>query len=79
MSRALQYPEISFTHLRKKGHVSVVYVDDSYLHCKTYEQCLQNTTNRINILQKLGFTINPIKSCLKPKQKITFLGFDIDS
>ena len=26
--------KIPFTLLRKKGHVSVVYVDDSYLQCK---------------------------------------------
>ena len=70
--------KIAFTHLRKRGHVSVVYVDDSYLQGKTYEQCLQNITDSINILQELGFTIHPIKSCLTPKQKIIFLGFEID-
>ena len=67
-----------FTHLRKKGHVSLVYVDDSFLQGKTYKQCLRNITDTINILQELGFKIHPIKSCLTPKQKITFLGFEID-
>ena len=71
--------KIPFTYLRRKGHLSVVCVDDSYLQGKTYEQCLQNITGSINILQELRFTIHPIKSWLTPKQKITFLGFEIDS
>ena len=37
--------KIPFTHLRKKVHVSVAYVDDSYLQGKTYEQCVQNITD----------------------------------
>ena len=37
------------------------------------------TVDSINILQELGFTAYPIKSCLTPKQKITFLGFEISS
>lgn len=30
--------KVPFTHLRKKGHLSVVYVDDTYLEGKTYEE-----------------------------------------
>lgn len=71
--------KIPFAHLRKKDHVSIVYVDDSYLQGKTYKQCLKNITDSINILQELVFTIHPIKSCFTPKQKITFLGFEFDS
>ena len=37
------------------------------------------TVDSINILQELGFTAYPVKSCLTPKQKITFLGFEINS
>lgn len=56
--------KIPFTHLSKKDHVSVVYVDDNYLHGKVYKQCLQNITDSINILQESAFKIHPIKSCL---------------
>ena len=58
--------KIPSTHLKKKGHESLVSVDDSYLQGKTYEQCLQNIADSINILQKLGFRIHSIKSCLMP-------------
>ena len=58
--------KIPSTHLRKKNRVSVVYIDDNYLQGKTYEQCLQNITDSINILQESGFTIHPITSCLTP-------------
>ena len=44
-----------FTCLRKKFHASVVCLDDSYLQGNTYEQCLKNINNSINILQELGF------------------------
>ena len=56
--------KIPFTHLSKKDHISVVYVDNNYLHVKVYEQCLQNITDSINILQESAFKIHPIKSCL---------------
>ena len=71
--------KVPFTYLRKKGHLSVVYVDDSYLQGKTYQECLNNIRDSISILQELGFTIHPTKSSLIPKQNINFLGFDIDS
>ena len=68
--------KIPFTFLRKKGHVSVVYVIDSYLQGKTMNNaCIDN----MDVLQELGFTMHPIKSCLSPKQKIIFSGFEIDS
>ena len=71
--------KIPLTRLRKKGHVSVVYLGDSYLQGNTYKQCLKNISNSINILQELGFSIHPFKSGLTPKQKIRFLKFEIDS
>ena len=33
----------------------------------------------MKLLQSLGFTIDPEKSALKPKQKLTFLGFVLNS
>ena len=64
--------KIPLRNLRKKDHVSIIYTDDRYLQGKTYEQCFQNITGSINILQELGFTIHPIKLSLTPKQNITF-------
>ena len=70
--------KVPFFYLRKKGHPSVVYVDDSYLQGSTKEKCLENVHDTIVLLQSLGFTIHPDKSIFEPAQKITFLGFIID-
>ena len=59
----------AFSYLREIGYLSVVYVDDSCLQGKTFEECLQNITETVKLLQSLGFTIDPEKSVLKPKQK----------
>ena len=64
-----------FSYLRKIGYLSVAYVDDPYLHGETFEECLQNITETVKLLQPLGIAIYPEKSVLKPSQKLTFLGF----
>ena len=71
--------KVFFSHLRSKGFVSVVVVDDSYLQGNTFKSCLHHIENTMELLQNLGFTIHPIKSILTPTQRITFLGFVIDS
>ena len=53
--------------------------DDSYLQGNTCEACFHNIESTIELLQNLGFTIQPTKSILTPTQRITFLGFLIDS
>ena len=68
-----------FAQLRKMGHLSVIYVDDSYLQGETLLQCQNNVSETVVLLQSLGFTVHPEKSVLEPKQKIVFLGFIIDS
>ena len=62
-----------------KGFTSEVFVGDSYLQGNTYKACLHNIKNTIELLQNLGFTRHPTKSILTPTQRITFLGFVIDS
>ena len=69
----------AFFYLRKVGYLSVVYVDDSYLQGETFEECLQNITETVKLLQSLGFTIDPEKSVLQRTQKLTFLGFVLNS
>ena len=68
-----------FSFLRKKGHQSVVFVDDSYLQSDTYHECEKNITDTVQLLISLGFTIHAEKSVLVPKQEIIFLGFVINS
>ena len=71
--------KVPFASLRGEGHISVVYVDDSYLQGDTMDSCFKNITDTIDLLQKLGFTIHPAKSVFKPSRQLEFLGFIINS
>ena len=53
----------AFSYLREIKYLSVVYVDDSYLQGETFEECLQNITETVKLLQSLGFTIHPKNLC----------------
>ena len=77
-----EFPKVMFPpfkHLRFKGHLSVKYLDDSFLIGETTRICLNNITGTINLLRSIGFTIHPDKSAFVPTMKIKFLGFIIDS
>ena len=68
-----------FSSLRKLGHISVVYIDDSWLASKDYDSCVNNIAETITFLDRLGFVIHPEKSILIPTQEITFFGFILTS
>ena len=68
-----------FKVLREEGDLSVVYVDDVYLQGDTHGECCKNILATLNLLLSLGFTIKCSKSIFEPTQKITSLGFVIDS
>ena len=57
-----------YATLRSMGHLNSGYIDDSYLQGDT-----------ITLFTKLGFHIHPEKSVFIPSQKLTFLGFVLDS
>ena len=63
--------------LRQQGHISVSYIDDSYLQGDDYNDCKQNVLDTIKLFDYLGFVVHPGMSSLIPKQKI--LRFTIDS
>ncbi len=69
----------AFSSLREEGHPSVIYIDDSFLTGDSFEECMMNTQDTVDLLTKLGFTINIKKSSLIPSNTITFLGFIINS
>ena len=48
-----------FLFSEKKVSLSVVYVDHSYPQGDSYEECLSNVPNTIEILRYFGFTIHP--------------------
>ena len=64
-----------FSYIHHLGHSSVVYVDNSYL----IKACFDNVKENIKALREFRFIINLEKSVITPKQKITFLGFELSS
>ena len=68
-----------YATLRKKGHLNVGYIDDSYLQGDTAHQCQTNVSDTCCLFTRLGFIIHPVKSVLKPVQCLVFLGFVLNS
>ena len=68
-----------YAHLRKLGHISNGYLNDSYLMGYTYDQCVDNINETLAVMRKFGFTPNIDKSVLIPTHIIDHLGFIINS
>lgn len=64
-----------FAALRKIGHSNVAYIDDSLLQSDTYEQCIQNIQDTMELIDSVGLTTHPEKSIIVPTQCIEFVGF----
>ena len=71
--------KLAYAILRSMGHLNSGYIDDSYLQGDTSAECHKNVTDTITLFTKLGFQIHPEKSLFIPSQKLTFLGFVVDS
>ena len=67
------------SQLRKQGHVSSSFLDNSFLEGDTYDACKQNVADTITLMAKLGLTIHPEKSVIEPTQTIELLGFTLNS
>ena len=50
--------------LRRKGHISTAYIDDSRLQGRTKQQCAQNVSDTVHLLDNLEFTVHDKKSVL---------------
>ena len=68
-----------YSSLRKKGFLSVGYIDDSYLQGSNESECARNVTHARALFTDLGFVINEDKSITIPTQQLQFLGFILDS
>lgn len=71
--------KVPFASLRSRGHENSAYIDDSCLVAQTFSSCMQNVHETITMLDDLGFTVHPDKSCLVPTHVLTYLGFVLDS
>ena len=65
--------------LRSRGFMSVAYLDDLLCIANTFEECVINVSETINLLQSLGFIINFKKSNLTPSRNSKYLGFILDT
>lgn len=66
-------------HLRERGFLSVIYLDDFLLFGDSFEDCVENVRVTLDSLDRLGFVINPHKCKLLPEQERKFLGFLLNS
>ena len=67
------------SHLRLLNHIISGYIDDFYLQGSSYRKCAINVIDSVRMFDNIGLVIHPEKSLVIPQQKITFLGFVIDS
>ena len=65
--------------LRLQGIIIALCIDDLKIVEETYEECLTGSIKAIKTFLRWGFLIHPGKSIFLPKQKITYLGFILDS
>jgi len=66
-------------YLRKKGHLSAYFLDDTLLIGRTLSECNENVGATVTLFKSLGLRLNYKKSVLNPSQKVKFLGFVFDS
>ena len=71
--------ETSPVHLKKKGHISAAYIDDTYLQGESKQECKNNVFDTVTLFHFLGLVAHPHKSVFEPTQKLVILGFEIDS
>lgn len=66
-------------HLRSKGLISSIYLDDLLCIGPSQEKCQTNIRTTIALLSRLGFIINWEKSQLTPATRCEYLGLILDS
>ena len=59
-----------YAALPNLGHANVAYVDDSFLQSDTYEDCVRNISDTLQLENDLGFTVHKSKSVVVPTQQI---------
>ena len=66
-------------YLRKLGHQSSLYIDDSLRTGQTYDDCAANVINTTQLIDNLGFIAHPDKSVFIPTHELDYLGFTLNS
>ena len=47
-----------YVALRRKAYISTADVDDSFLQGHSKQQCTQNVSDKVYLLENLGFTVH---------------------
>ena len=68
-----------FSTLRKAGHINISYIDDALLQSDSFDDCILNVKNTIDLVDSLGLTTHPAKSEVLPRQTIEFVGVLLNS
>ena len=68
-----------YAMLSRKGHISTAYIDDSCLQECTKQECAQNVSDTVHLLNNLGFMVYDKKSVLIPTKEIIFVSFVLNS
>ena len=71
--------KVSFSHLRKLGHIVTGYIDDTLIIAQSKQQAYSAVSDTVRVLRDLGFVVHPQKSVLEPVQEITYLGCVLNS
>ncbi len=65
--------------LRARGHRVLAYLDDFIVLASSPEQARASTRALTELLERVGFVLALDKCVLEPVQRLTFLGFEIDT
>ena len=71
--------KVPLSYLHEQGHISLGHLDDFYLQGKTYNQCVDNVINTVQLFAKLGLISHPDKCNFIPSQTLVILGFALNS
>ena len=62
--------KVPLSYLHEQGHISFGHLDDFYLQGKTYNQCVDNVVNTVQLFAKLGLISHPDKCNFIPSQTL---------
>ena len=66
-------------HLRRRGMRCLIYIDDSWVVGKSFEECLKKEEEMKKTFEELGWVFKPSKRSGDPSQRCRFLGLEINS
>ena len=71
--------KVPFSKLISLGYCIVGYIDDTLIIAPSQEEAEKAVQDTAIVLSELGFIIHPKKSIFQPTQRITYLGFELNS